>query len=207
MHKYPGKRLLVCVSYTLISTLLISCGPKPEALPQTPAPSINSTLSTESNDGFYEKIRAYMSRFEKNSTSPVTDEDFINGGIKIDTRLLMDMSAEGGEIARYEDGEGRLIRYRLKFYGETGRSERSYYFIDDFVYYTELLEEYRTPINVDAADTEILLTTMTEGIIIDGVCYRYDPEQDDILKSDILTDAYTLEELNSFYESAENSSS
>lgn len=207
MKKHSRNRSFILFSHILICTLFISCSPAPEVLPETStsSPDISSDSASEPDSSIAKNIRAYMGRFAKDGASSVTDEDFIAAGVNIKTKLLMDMSAEGGEITRYEDGKGQILKYRLRFYGETGRVEHNYYLIDDFVYYTELLEEYRTPINVEGADTDVLRYTMTEGILIDGVCYRYDHKQDQILKTDILSDVYTPEELEKLYEEAGNS--
>lgn len=114
-------------------------------------------------------------------------------------------STEGGEIVRYKEKNGNILRYRIKRYGETRSVEEDYYFItNDYIYYTRLDEIYNAPMNVGKT-IDILYKTFDEGIIIDGkICY-YDKSNIVTEESDITKIQYTnLKELNNLFDSFES---
>lgn len=147
-----------------------------------------------------QKIDVYMEEF-KNHCLNIEDE--YEYEIKITTRSLMDISTEGGSITVYEDGNGRRYRYRLVLYWEKGQAERNYYLLDEFTYYTDVTQEYSAPLTYDS-ERNIARQISTEGIITSDGCYRYDREQNRILKTEPLDSVYSLNELEELYENGKN---
>lgn len=146
------------------------------------------------------QISRFMSQYRAVSTFYDESAHLFYSSIITETRHLSDISTEGGTITRYMDKNGKLYRYRLNIYGETGRMENNYFFTDNFVYYTSLHEEYCVPANLTKGSVDILEQTLTEGILPDETCYRYDRVRDQILIDHILDSVYTEEELADLYE-------
>lgn len=136
--------------------------------------------------------------------------------MNIETRRVIGLSAEGGEMTRYEDESGKLFRYQLTFYGEMGRIESDFYFVDDLIYYSSLLEAYNMPIyNIPGTSSSedpghspgssaetwgIAQQTLTEGIRIDGIYYEYNRERDEVLQTEVLDSVETPDELDELFE-------
>ena len=188
------KHVLACFLFPLVSILLISCRHAPgmgEETLQTESMSATMPVTTDNHDTcgkIAEQISTFMSQYR---SSVYYDEP----------RDLVDLSTEGGTITRYTDKGGEIYRYRLVLYGETGRMESNYFFTSHFIYYTSLEEDYCVP-PIIIGETDILEQTLTEGILIDGVCYRYDRLRDQILMTDVIEFVYTPEELADLYEKA-----
>lgn len=223
------KYALACFLFPLISILLISCRQAPgmgeetlqtESMSATMPVTTDDSATSEPSETFEPsesssanqpsipdtcgKIAAQISTFMSQYRSSVyydepTDSFVIN--IKGSTRDLVGLSTEGGTITRYTDKGGKIYRYRLVLYGETGRMESNYFFTSHFIYYTSLEEDYCVP-PIIIGETDILEQTLTEGILIDGVCYRYDRLRDQILMTDVIEFVYTPEELADIYEKA-----
>lgn len=119
----------------------------------------------------------------------LTEADINAEMMEIDKHPLWGYSAEGGEITRYRDSSGKVTRYRMIYYGETGRAEENYYYFGDDIYFTRLVENYRYPINVDIP-TEVLNREFEQGVLMDGVCYQYDGEEG-LSHSDTITIPYS----------------
>lgn len=166
-------------------------------------PETGSTVSSDTLQQISKGINDYMSQYKAAGAvyDPPTDS-FIST-IAVETRRLMDFSAEGGTITRYKDSSEKLLRYRLMLYGETGRTESNYFFADSFIYYTELAEEYCTPITLTSADTDILERTLSEGIMIDDVCYVYDRRNDQIFEHDRIASVFTPKDLDELFTEAD----
>lgn len=65
------------------------------------------------------------------------------------SRDLIGESSEGGQQITYSQG-GDVVLVRQTFYGETGRSEASYYLNDGRVYYfTKTNLAYKSPLQID----------------------------------------------------------
>ena len=223
------KYALACFLFPLIPILLISCRQAPgmgeetlqtESMSATMPVTTDDSATSEPSETFEPsesssanqpsipdtcgKIAAQISTFMSQYRSSVyydepTDSFVIN--IKGSTRDLVGLSTEGGTITRYTDKGGKIYRYRLVLYGETGRMESNYFFTSHFIYYTSLEEDYCVP-PIIIGETDILEQTLTEGILIDGVCYRYDRLRDQILMTDVIEFVYTPEELADIYEKA-----
>ena len=122
--------------------------------------------------------------------------------IDIDKRALEGESTEGGEIVRYKNSNGLIIRYRLTYYGEMGVATMNYYFLKDFIYYSDLLEYYSSPIYM--GETDILYRELKEGVIIKGICYQYDGISNTYSNIDVIEIPYnSLAELNSLFDNSE----
>ena len=137
------------------------------------------------------KIDTYMDQYKGGKAASDT--------LRIETRLFPEAGAEGGEIARYTGAGDQVLRYRITYYGETGKLVENYYFIDDFIYYTSLLESYASPISQEEAKTVSLVSA--EGVIIDGICYEYDSGGHTIGKNTIKASYTNLQQLNDLFES------
>jgi len=178
---------------TLLVLLLSSCK---QSLPETISESESSDTLSE-NDGklicedIKKEIRDYMNQF--------MTEYMLPNGIEIDKRTLEGGSTEGGEIVRYKNSNGLIIRYGLTYYGEMGVAKRDYYFLKDHIYYSDLLEHYSSPIYIGG--TDILYRELEEGIIIKGICYQYDGISNTYSHTDVIEIPYnSLEELNALFD-------
>ena len=126
-----------------------------------------------------------------------------NNELYIKTKPLTGESAEGGEIARYKKENGDILQYKVTLYGETGRIEENYYFIEDSaIYYTRSEIRYGSPITVNKG-TDRLPRTFHEGTIINGQLYYSDKSTGDSEKPDGVESMYkNLEELNRAFDNA-----
>lgn len=148
-----------------------------------------------------EKIDVFMAEFREICRNPEDNLNTVGSVMEIETRNLTDISTEGGNITRYLDGEGRLLRYRIVSYGEMGQSESNYYFLEDFVYYTNLEKEYHVPLTY-LSENDLSSQTLDEGIITDGVCFRYDRQKDELQEEELSLE-YSPEKLDELYEGGE----
>lgn len=130
----------------------------------------------------------------------------LEGDIRSEDRNL-EGGTEGGRITRYEDKTGNVLRYRLIRYGETGKTEENYYFLDEAIYYTILEDMYDSHISVmyrSDAPADILYRTFKEVIMMDGKAWNYSGTDGRMIKSRKSAEKlYSLEDLNQLYEKAE----
>lgn len=190
------KSNLFLILMALLVIILSGCK---QSLAEMISESENSDTLNE-NDGellsydIKKEISDYMNQF--------MTEYMLPNGMEVDKRALEGGSTEGGEIVRYKNSNGLVIRYGLTYYGEMGVAKTDYYFINDIIYYSELLEHYSCPIYI--GETDILYRELEEGIIIKGVYYRYDNVSNTYSHTDAIEMPYnSLEELNELFDKSQ----
>lgn len=125
-----------------------------------------------------------------------------NDEIKMERRELAEASTEGGEIVRYKNNNGIILRYKICYYGEMGSSEVNYYLVNDYIYYSILREFYSSPIYINV--TDILYRTLDEAVLFNGDYYTYDRISNTFAQSDVLDIPYSsLEELNNLFDKSD----
>lgn len=103
----------------------------------------NDTFTAGGSDKYLEvneKISDHMGRFISLGTGNYDD---VQSRIITEETDAMGQSTEGGGFVTYKTDEGEILRYSATLYGETGRSEKNYYIIDEScAYYTSLTMDY-----------------------------------------------------------------
>lgn len=141
--------------------------------------------------------KSSLNQFEEK----VSELKNLTARLKTESRDLMGKSSEGGEITRYTDDKGSVLRYNIKLYGEMGRSESDYFFDDEVIYYTGLQEEYTSPIY--EPNSNVKSDVMERYMIKGGSCYQYDSGNDEYLLSDGVDMPYlSLQELEEEFSAA-----
>lgn len=161
----PLKRLLilmVLLNFSLIGCKSVAANAKAENRGDSNIGAAHETLDAIT---LREEINSFMGQFIGSYS--------LDTGLEVERRLLMGESTEGGEIIQYKNADGTILRYKLIYYGEMGRAEENYYFINDFSYYTKLTEYYSCHIFIDK-DADILYRNFEEVIIAEETYYRYD---------------------------------
>ena len=128
----------------------------------------------------------------RSSVSEYYDEladGYLRGEITVTNKELI---GRDGEITRYLDKNGNILRYTLLLYGETGKAIYDYYFIKEYIYVNVLDEKYICP--VYEKTTYTLYRTLKEGVIYGETLYRF--ENGRAIESE-------LEELGLFYRTEE----
>ncbi len=97
-----------------------------------------------------------------------TDE-YSRGEITVTNKELV---GRDGEITRYVDKNGNILRYTLLLYGETGKVEYDYYFIKEYIYVNIFAEQYVCP--VYEKKTYTLYRTLKEGVIYGNTLYKFE---------------------------------
>jgi hypothetical protein len=70
---------------------------------------------------------------------------------KTETKDILDKSSEGGQQTNYKSGD-KTVLIKQDFYGETGKSEASYYLENGKVYYVNKKNsEYANPLSQDSS--------------------------------------------------------
>lgn len=102
--------------------------------------------------GVRDKVAAFQDEFHERCLGRGPDGRSGEAGIRIESRLLPDISAEGGTLTRYRDRDGKVYRYRLTVCGEMGQSESLYDILEDFIYFTRTEIPYRAPLTYRSED-------------------------------------------------------
>ncbi|GEM_PF-6622829 len=146
-----------------------------------------------------ETVQQSTSSIEANII-PVTEQ------LKVETYSLEGQSAEGGTITRYLDENGNITRYKIKLYGETGRSETDYVFVDDIIYYFKLIEEYNAPIYVE--NSNVTYQYFEKGMIKEGRYYQYNETNKEFQPVENIEIPYqSQEDLNTLFKAAKKDNS
>lgn len=94
---------------------------------------------------------------------------YLQGKITVTNKALI---GRDGELTRYTDESGNILRYTLLLYGETGKTTCDYYFITGYIYVNVLNENYICPIYERTPYT--LYRTLKEGVIYKNTIYRFE---------------------------------
>ena len=156
--------LLTAVSFIAMACCACQTSAEKLGVEETGQAHGDSTGAVVIKPNIDDEIQEYMSRYRSEYMSDT--------GMDIERRFLFGESTEGRDITRYRDSRGAVIRYRVSYYGEMAKAEENYYFINDYIYYTRLVENYSCPILYKT--TEVMDREYEQGVLIDGVCCRYD---------------------------------
>ena len=96
-------------------------------------------------------------------------DGYLRGEIIVTNKEL---TGRDGEITRYVDKNGNILRYTLLLYGETGKAIYDYYFIKEYIYVNVLDEKYMCP--VYEKTTYTLYRTLKEGVIYGNLLYKFE---------------------------------
>lgn len=125
-----------------------------------------------------------------------------NEEMTLETRILLGKSTEGATFTRFLDNNDTVLRYNIIFYGEMGRLETDYYLTDSGVYYSCLDEDYNWPMYME--NSEVWFRSLNQGLLKDGICYRYDDMKEEFRPSDqVKLPYYSLAEIESDFNQAE----
>lgn len=105
------------------------------------------------------------------------------GNLKIERYdYIFSDSSEGSEIKRYIENNGNVLRFRIIYYGETGKREDNYYLLNGYMYCTSLKEFYGG--SITQTDAEVLYRTFDEGIMIGKNFYQLDTNTGKYIEKD-----------------------
>lgn len=125
--------------------------------------NVNSELLNDRD--VKEEIDNYMSQFISAYSTP--------GNLKIENYdYIFSDSSEGSEIKRYSENNGNVLRFRIIYYGETGKKEDNYYLLNGYMYCTSLREFYGG--SITQTDAEVLCRSFDDGIMIGKNLYQLD---------------------------------
>lgn len=105
---------------------------------------------------------------------------YLRGEIAVTNKPLI---GRDGEITRYTDKNGNILRYTLVICGETGKILYEYYFMKEYIYINILDENYTSPIYEKTP--YILYRTLKEGVVYKNTIYRL--ENGEAIESDART--------------------
>jgi hypothetical protein len=124
----------------------------------------------------------------------------------IESRTVLGLSEQGGELTRFMMLDGEVVRYTFRAFGERGQSIEIYYFFDEGLQYIQRLRANYADTSFRAENRFDILQYQLASIIIDGdTAFIIDDAlmQIEEFYIEVCFGIFSLETLNYFFENHE----
>jgi hypothetical protein len=184
--------LSACVPVEDVSTPLVSAMP-------VSTENVHDNASKQYEE-YAESIENGLNQFRN---LVVTLDEFAPAiPLNIESRQVIGLSTQGGEITRFSTTEGQTVRYTYSSLGETGKVVSNYYYFDDgLVYIQKLSSEYADWNFGNPDNRNDILDYTLDNYVIDGEqIFRVDDNQKLVqaMESDI--EIISLEKFDDYFE-------
>ena len=170
---------------------------------------INEPPLEENETSLYYEYRARISTGLNNFANLITIDEDIDPEpqLIIESRTILGLSEQGGELTRFTTLDGNVFRYTLQSFGEWGQSIASYYYFDDGLEYVQRLSaSYADKAFRVGNRFDILQYQLINIIVEDGEFFLIDDvfKQAEKFSPEGCIQIFSLETLDYFFENYED---